>query len=60
MSQSWVLNPSSVRMGGFRTLFGRCLWEVVLPAITVLSMSLFTVVTIVLVVTTVAKAGIRF
>jgi len=60
MSQSWALNPSSMGMGGFRTVFERCLWEVVLPAVTVLSMSLFTIVTIVLVVTTVAKAGIHF
>jgi hypothetical protein len=41
-------------------VFRLCVWEVVLPAITILSMSLFTVATIVLVVTTVAKAGMHF
>jgi len=60
MSPSWVLNPSSVGIGGFWTVFRLCVWEVVLPAITILSMSLFTVATIVLVVTTVAKAGMHF
>jgi hypothetical protein len=59
MSQSWAMNPACVGMDSFRTTFRRCIWEVVLPAATILSMSLFTVTTIVLVVTTIAKAGVH-
>jgi hypothetical protein len=57
---AWGLNPSYVGMHGFKPVLRRYVWEVLLPIVTLLSISMFTVATIVLVVTTVAKAGIHF
>jgi hypothetical protein len=57
---AWGLNPSYVGKQGLRPVLRRYAMEVVLPIVTLLSISLFTVATIVLVVTTVAKAGIHF
>jgi hypothetical protein len=57
---TWGSNPAYLDIPGFRTVLRQCIWEVVLPAVTLLFMSLLTVATIVLVVTTIAKAGMHF
>jgi len=54
------LDPSYVvGVGHPRALLRRCVWEVVLPIVALVSMSVFTVATIVLVVATLAKAGVH-
>ncbi len=58
--KTWGLNSSCVGVPGFRPVLRRYVSEVFLPFVTLMFISLFTVGTIVLVVTTLAKAGVRF
>ena len=53
------LDPSCVGVRSPRALLRRCVWEVVLPIVVLVSMSVFTVTTIVWVVATLAKAGVH-
>jgi len=52
-----ALHSFRLNVNDFRTVLKRCLRELMLLLVVILSMSVFTVATIVLVVTTVANAG---
>jgi len=58
-SEASELNPSYAEVGRPSALLRRCVCEVVLFIVALVSMSAFTVATIVWVVATIAKAGVR-
>jgi hypothetical protein len=59
-AEHWELSPAQLGLRDSRTLLRQCLLEVVLPLGAILAMSALTAGTIVVVVTTVARASLHF